>query len=225
MTSPFIDFHTHKINQAKGTVSIFSHHCLNEEPHITTPNFFSSGAHPWFTPPELATKSLLNRLMAISQKPRFLCVGEIGLDRLRGPSLEDQLEVFQTQLKWAGEINSPAIVLHCVRAFDVFLKILKESEFQGAFIFHDYSGNKEITESLLQDSRVYFSLGRVLLRSSASEHFYSLPTSRIFFETDDGEETIEAIYSAFCLRRKLPLSDLKKAIVDNFEHLFQLSVN
>jgi len=217
---PFIDLHTHQIIDQENVVSVLSHNLFDPLPQVDAPHFFSSGAHPWFIKPSMETDSLVTKLKKLSQEPRFLCIGEIGLDRLKGASLDVQTLWLENQIEYACTINSPAVILHCVRAFDLFLAILKKSKYGGAFIFHDYSGNASITKALINDPRVYFSLGNSIHRQNSSEHFFSLNLGKIFFETDDSDRNIKESYSTFSKRSGVDLNELKSAVGDNFSRLF-----
>jgi len=68
-------------------------------------------------------------------------VGETGLDKGslgRKIHFNDQVKVFQNQLKLTKELKNPASI-HCVRAFDDLLQILKQTgPFPPHVILHSY---------------------------------------------------------------------------------------
>ena len=83
---------------------------------------------------DLVKKHLDNR--------HFFAVGEIGIDLYWDKStLSIQQEAFQTQIKWAKELNLP-INIHCREAFDEIFEILdKENDDKLTGIFHCFTGD------------------------------------------------------------------------------------
>lgn len=71
----------------------------------------------------------------------FYAIGEIGIDLYWDKSfLQQQLEAFRTQIKWAKEKKLP-IVIHCRDAFDEIFEVLeseKGEDLRG--IFHCFTG-------------------------------------------------------------------------------------
>lgn len=52
-------------------------------------------------------------------------VGEIGLDKLKGPSKQAQQQAFIAQLELASRYNRPVSV-HCVRQYGLLLSLLSQ---------------------------------------------------------------------------------------------------
>ncbi len=224
---PFLDFHSHSLSTESNVITVLSVDLNSIVSEETTSSLFCAGAHPWFLP-EIYEESyqeknddpLLDKLSKLSNKPHFLAIGEIGLDRIRGPQIEVQYHLLELQVSLAMQINSPAIIIHCVRAFDLMLRFLKTTPFQGAIVFHDYRGNKQITEKLLQNPQVFFSLGSTLMKGQIPSFYSLIPLDRIFLETDDEDYPISAVYSHFSKFSNLPLEELRKKILNNFIKLF-----
>lgn len=83
------------------------------------------GIHPWYVAPQLQDNhaSLVDLESYLRRHPKAI-VGEIGLDALRGPPLEEvQVPIFIAQLRMAAKFNRPVSV-HCVRAYPVLQRIL-----------------------------------------------------------------------------------------------------
>jgi TatD DNase family protein len=121
--------------------------------------------------------------------PRFVAIGEIGLDfykpeRREGPLREKQEHFYREQLKMARDFDLP-VLLHSLRAVDVVLKHLRQIRTPGG-IAHAFSGS-------LQQAHAFIELGFMLsfcgtvtydrsrhLRQLAAE----LPLDVIVIETD-----------------------------------------
>lgn len=155
--------------------------------------FFMLGIHPMYVPTasEAALTELrarVERLLAQNQ-PRFLGIGEIGLDYFvsalcSSPLKEKQEFFFIEQLKLAREYELPA-VLHVRRAQDPILKQLRRFKLSGG-IAHAFNGSMQQAQAFLD---LGFKLGfggamtfpRALqIRRLAAE----LPASAIVLETD-----------------------------------------
>lgn len=83
------------------------------------------GLHPWYVAPQLHDNhaALLALEEHLLHHPNAI-VGEVGLDALRGPPLEEvQVPVFIAQLRLAAAFHRPVSV-HCVRAYPVLQRIL-----------------------------------------------------------------------------------------------------
>jgi Tat protein secretion system quality control protein TatD with DNase activity len=64
---------------------------------------FSAGVHPWEA--DSTTTKVWSALENLVIKQEVLMVGEIGLDKLKGPSLEVQMAVFKRQLLLAESVS------------------------------------------------------------------------------------------------------------------------
>lgn len=131
-------------------------------------------------------RTLLKENMA---DPRFVAIGEIGLDfykpeRREGPLREKQEYFYAEQLKMAREFDLP-VLLHSLRAVDIVLKHLRQIRTPGG-VAHAFNGS-------VQQAGIFIDLGFMLsftgtftydralhLRRLATE----LPLAAIVIETD-----------------------------------------
>jgi TatD DNase family protein len=174
----------------------------------------SVGVHPWFSH-LFQLKETLEHLKKAVQNPQVLAIGEIGLDRAKGPALQNQLSWFEAQLQLAEETKKPAII-HCVRAYSDVYPYLKK--WSIPLILHGYNGNKQQTRDLLKFPQVYFSLGERLFSADPQkvEGFLNIPTHRLFFETDTAGISIEEIYAKYSLLSGIPQMELKQLLWKNY---------
>ena len=144
-------------------------------------------------------------------------VGEIGLDYLR-PDREAQLRIFEGQLRLAEAAGKP-VVLHCVKAFEETMRLLKQFRLR-AVIFHGFIGSPEQAARAVA-AGYYLSFGPRSLRSPRTVRALgSIPTQRLFLETDDAPATIESVYATAARLLEMPLDRLKETIYNNYLHIF-----
>ncbi|KEG06934.1 Cut9 interacting protein Scn1 [Trypanosoma grayi] len=87
---------------------------------------------------------------ALRRHPRAI-VGEIGLDKLRGPPECVQLPFFVAQMKLAARYGRPVSV-HCVRSFGAMLKVLQGLAVEDtppAIVLHGFTGSLDFVKSAM----------------------------------------------------------------------------
>lgn len=158
----------------------------------------SHGVHPWDSGNRAA--GWLDGLRAALVADPRAGVGEIGLDRfilglkpgdpriegLRVASLDEQIEVFTTQLALAAELNRAASI-HCVRAWGALIEALQNTPRPArGFLLHGYGGPAEMIRTFT-DLGAYFSFNIELTepqREGRLENFKEIPADRLLVETD-----------------------------------------
>lgn len=104
------------------------------------------GIHPWLLPE--ARPGWQDRLENLLHTTTA-GVGEIGLDKLRGGSLEIQEEGFRWQLQPAWELQRP-VSLHCVQAWGTLLSVIRSfGHWQGRLLVHGFTGSPETGRELI----------------------------------------------------------------------------
>ena len=143
------------------------------------------GLHPWHVAERSPQwfESLQHQLVALPSG-----IGEIGLDRTIKPSDEPaQEEVFKAQLRLARELNRPVMV-HCVRAWDWLLRVLKEEPPPAAgLMLHAFGGSVELVATLSRDHGAFFSVAGTVLDPRSphkQEGLRAIPRDRLLLETD-----------------------------------------
>ena len=127
------DFHTHF--PAPENPALISGNDLNAG------NLVSLEVHPWYLPNYFDARVIPD--MATLQP--FTALGEIGLDKLRGPEPGIQIEYFTALLKLAADCRKP-VVIHCVRSFQEIFNLLKP--FNIKVLFHGFRSSPELLDEL-----------------------------------------------------------------------------
>lgn len=118
---------------------------------------------------------------------RFVAVGEIGIDLYWDDTfLEQQIDVFDRQVRWALEMDLP-IVVHCRNAFQYIYKVLisyKDTTLRG--IFHSFTGDPEEAELMLQFKRFMIGVNGIVTfkKSVIPSVLPQIPVERLVLETD-----------------------------------------
>ncbi len=140
------------------------------------------GVHPWYA--SEWNSNVRERLISLLENDCSAGVGEIGLDCIRG-DLDTQISVFIEQLSIASEMNR-VVNIHCVKAEEHLLKIIRDVKPKIPMIIHSYSGSEGYVKSFTEYG-CYFSISpRILSRSKSKTEkmLKSIPVDRILIETD-----------------------------------------
>lgn len=169
------------------------------------------GIHPWHA--TTADLSLVESRAATTD-----AIGEIGLDFACDTPREEQEHIFREQLALAERFEKP-VVLHCVRAFERVMQILKDYRLK-AVIFHGFIGSTEQAQRAVKQG-YYLSFGERTFRSPKSiEAMRSTPLSRLFVESDESDTPIEEIYTKIAELRGISIAELTTATEKNFTLIF-----
>lgn len=167
------------------------------------------GIHPWYVTETLRkTPDWEARLENILRKHPEAFIGETGLDAYHEPRNDVlQEEFFKTHLRLGKRLGRP-IVIHCVRAWDGMLRILKgvrqSNELPPALQFHAFGGGAEIAKQLLRYNAWFSFAGTVLKEKNVRgrEGLLAIPRERILLETDCPDLVGPAEYRLGLVRRK-----------------------
>jgi len=178
------DFHTHCPKPgARALVS-----CRMEE--VAHYPLTSLELHPWnlpghFEPFPPGFHAALKQAAAL---------GEIGLDRLRGPAFSVQEEYLGALLFLAEQEQKP-VVLHCVRAVPELLTAVRRHP-RVRRLYHGFRGKPEQLEELRR-AGFYISLGFPALNNDTLfTHLKTAGLTQIGFETDDSPDPVELLLAS-----------------------------
>jgi TatD DNase family protein len=213
-----IDFHSHQPPQDSGS-SIRSL-LLAEADKITEHDLFSVGIHPWYSE-NIDMKSDLASLEVILRKINVIAVGEIGLDKSRGASMDKQIELFEKQVQFAEKLQKP-VVIHCVRAWPELLESRMRLKPTTPWAIHGFRGQSELAKQLV-DLGMYLSFGPGILNASEILHetIRNVPLNRMFIETDELDVSLKYLYTTVSKIKKVRFRDLDEHINRNFAEFFK----
>jgi TatD DNase family protein len=150
------------------------------------PFFYATvGIHPHDA--SKSTDEILQNLAHLTNHPKVIAVGEIGLDYHYDFSpREVQHHIFREQLKIAEAAKKP-VVIHTREAWDDTIQVVRDhwNTSQGG-IMHCFSGNPEQAKQAL-DLGFYLSFGGIVTFPKAleiQESARQVPLEKILVETD-----------------------------------------
>jgi TatD DNase family protein len=218
-----IDIHTHKISSVLPDTFTIRNIRYQEAADLKPgQGYYSVGLHPWDAGGTHLNLDLLDQLMS---RPYFIALGEIGLDKFKGPEPEIQTQIFIDQARIAEAHNKP-VIIHCVKSWESLLTIKHILAPSVPWIIHGFNGKPELAGQLITEG-FYLSFGAALLHEDTrlADSLRYTPSSRLFLETDDSSASISSIYEKAASIRNLSLIELKIYISENFETVFSFHAN
>ncbi|MDN3585574.1 TatD family hydrolase [Pedobacter aquatilis] len=213
----FLDIHTHKTSQGKDVYSIQSL-SLTSDIFLAMPKTkpISIGLHPWYASKD-KLEIQLRYLQVLSKQCNVKLIGECGLDKLRGESLEIQTYILEQQISIAEELNKP-LILHCVKAFSELIEIKERLKVKVPMIIHGFAKNEILGKQLL-DKGFLLSFGVAILKENSGAAKLIQESNNFFLETDDSDVSIEELYQAAANLKKCSVDELKALIFANWDKL------
>lgn len=221
-----VNFHTHDPASEEGVLKVFNYIVGEERGYsglVTNKILMSAGIHPWYVKPECMQDDL-QILESLLKGGTASFVGECGLDKVRGASMDIQETVFRAQIDLA-ERFSKALIVHCVRAFNELLQILKDVKPRIPVVVHGFSRGKGLAMQLL-DAGCYLSFGAAVLKegSKAATLLPELPAERLLLETDASEIPVGKIYESVAVIKNISLNTLEELIFANYLRIKEDSI-
>jgi TatD DNase family protein len=179
----------------------------------------SVGIHPWSVSEELFFEQL-EILELLAADSRVKTIGEIGLDKLKGPDLKLQEEVFLKQIRIAETVRKP-IIIHCVKSFNELIAIKKVVRPKVPMILHGFNRKVDLAIDLTQKG-FFLSFGKALIDAELVKGaLKNIPLSQVFFETDDDNELIVSeVYQLASEVLNIEIEELKDKIYQNYLELY-----
>ena len=215
----YIDIHTHSGKPAEGVFiieSLMAHE--GKQPGDVTGVAYTYGIHPWFLNENNHKQFIISVENSVSHT-NMIAIGEAGFDKLRGPSPELQLKVFNEQVAIAETYRKP-VIIHSVKAWDELLSAQKNLKPQTPWMIHGFRGSVELAKQLLSKGMYLSFWFDFVLRSESSELLKSLPPGRIFLETDGADIDIRTIYEKVARDLDISVDRLKSIVLSNFNDFF-----
>lgn len=136
---------------------------------------------------DFSDKTLSDMEEIIKSNPKFIGIGEIGLDYYWDKSFKElQKEVFIKQIEFANQMNLP-LNIHSREAHLDTLEILKKYNKNSTAIMHCFSGSLEFARECIKEG-IYIALGGVVTFKNAKktkEVAKNIPLEYLLLETDD----------------------------------------
>lgn len=218
-----VDIHSHQIASEPNIKKLFNLDITEEVLNFDLESYFgnntsvSVGIHPWSVS---ENPEQLDFLEAVISDSRVKAIGEIGLDKLKGPDLKLQEDVFLKQIRLAERVRKP-VVIHCVRSFNELIGIKKIIKPKIPMVIHGFNKKPEVAAELIKKGFI-LSFGKALLDSDLVKEALKLcPIEQVFFETDDDEALkIGQVYEMASEILNISIKDLEEKIYQNYLELY-----
>jgi TatD DNase family protein len=165
---------------------------LRQEPQVRAiaetyaPVFYAAGTHPMSAADEPLVTA--DTLIALAQHPKFVAIGETGLDyHYTAESKDIQQTSLRNHIAAARETALP-LIIHSRAADDDMARILAEEYANGAYscVMHCFSSSPELAKAAL-DLGFYLSMSGIAAFPKSQDLrdiFASAPVERVLVETD-----------------------------------------
>ena len=206
----FFNIHTHVSVHPESEILSFA----PEELSTDNRSFYASvGIHPWTLTEENADIQWKALRESIKDK-RIVAIGECGLDKLKGSSMELQTAVFKQEAALAEDSSLP-LIIHCVKAFNELIQLKKEISPCQPWIIHGFRGKLPLALDCIRHG-FYLSIGSHFQENTLKV----IPLDRLFIETDESTESIGSIYQRIAETKGISQQELIEAINKNLREVF-----
>lgn len=202
--------------------------------------FFAVGLHP-LDADGWQVDSADQILRYAASDPRVVAIGEMGLDFFKADNRDQQIQVFQSQLAIAQQLQKP-VIIHCRDAAPAMHQVLRDFRDQGGTIngvMHCWGGTPEETDWFL-DLGFYISFsGTVTFKKAETIQASAqrVPADRLLVETDcpflapvpqrgkrNEPAYVRYVAEAIAQLRNEPLATVAAQTTANARRLFNLPV-
>jgi TatD DNase family protein len=199
----FLDIHTHDAGRENAILNCSTY---------TAGRSISVGIHPW----EISEgwERQFMEIERMAAESNVVAIGECGIDKLKGPSLDLQMALFKKEALLA-ESRSIPLVIHCVKAFNELILLKKEIKPLQPWIIHGFRGKLSLATDCIRHG-FYLSIGAYFQEDALK----AIPTDKLFIETDESDKPIEDIYQNIAQVRAMELEELRECINKNAREVF-----
>ena len=220
MEIPFINVHTHWTSNNENNLCIVN---LDLNQPCPEQGYYSYGIHPWaLDNADFQMEKIFSLLEEKLQSPNVLALGEAGLDKMHKDGFEQQIVVFERQIKLSETLQKP-MILHDVKSHNEILALRKKHKAKQPWILHGFNGTEQDIQQLTGQG-LFISVGESLLLSGRkiAKSLKSIPLDLLFLETDMAEIGIETVYETAAKILDIDIAVLQRRIFANFARLFGL---
>lgn len=205
----FVNIHTH-VETGEGL------EIVNTTQLIFRSSYHTYGIHPWNATKEIDSDAFIS---AKRDEEHFLGVGEIGLDKLKGPAFEIQLACFKQQVELAETLEVP-VIIHCVKAWNELRAVKRELKPTQPWIYHGF--NKAALLDELLSEGLMLSVGDAIFTNEKLQlALVDVPLKHVFIETDSANCSIYDVYEKLSQLKNIPLPALEEQVEENFKRIFK----
>ena len=194
-------------------------HCTivnKSDDNVSLDSYFSIGIHPW-NANKIEDNFFTVEHLAMNKK--CLAIGEIGLDKLKGPDISIQKKVFESQVLLSEKLKLP-VILHCVKSWNEISMIKQKLKPIQTWVYHGFNKVGILDEVI--KTGLMISIGASILSNLKLQNaLEKIPNNRLLLETDDANIDIYTIYEKVSEIKKIPLSELEVIIEENFNRIFR----
>jgi len=204
----FINAHTHHLEKDEQILSLYQATPLDT--HL--PISFSISIHPW----DINKGYIFSEVEVLGESKMCIAIGETGLDKLK-PDYKEQTRLFIEHIRLAKACKKP-LIIHCVKAFDDCISILKKEKFTGGVLFHGFNKHPQLALQLLKQG-YFIGLGASFLKENHNfdRFLQEIELNQVLFETDNRTDvSILDIYSK--AQQLFPNLDVKQKMSNNFKN-------
>ena len=187
------------------------------------------GIHPWRTLDGAGDLDCeLREVRAALERDSSAGVGEIGLDRLKTREISKLMrEVFETQLKFAFELDRP-LVLHGAKCWGDVVRTVRSMRPKGysrPILFHGFSRSGGLLPDIAALNG-YVSVGPAVLNDHATNYrelVKAIPSEMLLVETDRTSEcgaSLRDILAKTAELRGVTFTELENATDANADAFF-----
>lgn len=205
MFMDYFDVHTHRASMGS---KLAIKACFVNDIPLTAMTTISVGIHPWYLTEENADYQL-HWLKEMVKNPNVVAIGECGMDRLRGISIDKQLSIFKKCIDLSERMSLP-VIIHAVKCTDELIRLKKDLKPHMPWIIHGFRGNVFMAKSLINQG-FYLSFGE----RYQEESLKCTPLDRLFLETDESQLPIEDIYRKAARDYGITMELLMESIISN----------
>jgi len=218
----FLDIHNHGGSPEEGIFSVenLMAHEVNT-PDLNKGITYTYGIHPWHLDDSTFTEQI-EKVRIHATHENVCALGEAGYDKLRGPSREIQSQAFEEQIRIA-ERNSKPLYIHCVRSWEDLIATHKKMNPSMPWLIHGFRGKKELAFQLISRGMYISFWYEFIIRPESGELVRSIPSDRIFLESDGSGVDIRTIYKKVSDDLGINPDQLKQQIHSNFKAFFGLT--
>jgi TatD DNase family protein len=213
----FINIHSHRKPQTKDEY-VIRNAFETKLNHVDALRYaVSTGIHPWLINKD--NSEAFQTIEANLVLSNVIAIGECGLDRIRGPELELQMDVLMRHIELANHFKKP-LILHLVKTYSDILSIA--GFIKTPWIIHGFKGNLVEAQNLISKG-AKLSFGPSILQTPELQNVFKfLPIEKIYLETDTKPILISKIYQFASSLLGVTIDNLKELIQTNFERDFSV---